>query len=293
MCIIAMKPEGVVLSDAKLYHMWKNNPDGAGFMYAENGKLHIVKGLMDFQTFIKALNEAGPKRKLVLHFRIRTHGAVKEQMTHPFWITNNLGMVHNGVISKLASETTSLRSDTAVFAAKLANEYTDPLKAIQNKFHIAMIESFIGYSKLVFMDSTGQTYIINESLGHWEKGVWFSNTGYKPHKVTAKKNFWGPDEKEANSCRVLSDWTSEGGNPSGQNWKEIYADAEQQDFSRFNRAMASEAREHAHRTTSGKSGNDAVSMRGAPIIQQEMRNGKMVEVKVYPSAGSEHKRGRR
>lgn len=242
MCIIAMKPEGIILSEGKLRHMWTNNPDGAGFMYAEDGKLHIVKGMMTFASFMSAYNEVGPKRKMVLHFRIRTHGAIKPEMTHPFWINSELGMVHNGTIVKVANETTALRSDTAVFAQKLANEYSDPLTAIQNPFHKAMIESFIGYSKLVFMDSTGETYIFNESMGNWEKGVWFSNNGHKPAKTSAKN-----PQKHNPTEEALSRWT-----------------------------------QPTHGVTSGKSGNETVKMKNAPEIRMEMRNGKMTEVKVYP-----------
>lgn len=274
MCIIAMKPEGVTLSDAKLYHMWKNNPDGAGFMYAEDGKLKIVKGLMTYMHFRQALDEAGPTRKIVMHFRIRTHGAIKPEMTHPFWINNNLGMAHNGVITKLAGETTTLRSDTAVFAAKLANEYSNPLDAIKNPFHRAMIESFIGYSKLVFMDATGKHYIFNENMGTWDKDVWYSNESYKPAKIAANKSAW-KDEKKNLSDKVISGWVQP---DQRADWQALYRGDDVE-------YMRPSGRFSGSPSTSSRRGSNE------PIVRHEMREGKMVEVKVYPSSG--RGRGRR
>ena len=49
MCIIAIKPAGVKLpADTTLENCWYNNPDGAGFMYAAGGTVHIQR-LHDFK----------------------------------------------------------------------------------------------------------------------------------------------------------------------------------------------------------------------------------------------------
>jgi hypothetical protein len=192
MCIIAVKPEKVQFTKNQLKIMWDANPDGAGFMYAEGGKVHVVKGLMTLDALWNAIQEVGPLRKLVLHFRIKTHGAVSPELTHPFWITKGeLAMVHNGVIRALVNETSEAESDTAVFARKLSNEYVHPLSAIRNGFHRDMLEAYIGYSKVVFMDGTGAHWTLNESLGTWHKNVWYSNDRFKPEKPSKKG--WEPD----------------------------------------------------------------------------------------------------
>ena len=51
MCIAIYKPESYLLNDFALKNSWDANPDGAGFMYPENGKLVIVKGLMNYDEF--------------------------------------------------------------------------------------------------------------------------------------------------------------------------------------------------------------------------------------------------
>jgi predicted glutamine amidotransferase len=190
MCIIALKPEKVQFSKSQLKVMWDNNPDGAGFMYAQDGKVHIVKGLMTLDALWDAIQQVGPLRKLVIHFRIRTHGAVSKELTHPFWIREGeLGMVHNGVIRELVNETSEAESDTAVFARKFGEAYNNPLLAVKHDFHRAMLEAYIGYSKMVFMDGTGATYILNENLGEWHKNVWYSNSNYKAEK-SWKTEYW-------------------------------------------------------------------------------------------------------
>lgn len=184
MCIIAVKPEKVLFTKAQLKIMWQNNPHGAGFMYADQGEVKVVKGLSTLSALIKAMEVVGPLRKMVLHFRIRTHGAMSDDMTHPFVIRKGkLAMVHNGVIRAVVNETTDKESDTCVFARKLSQNYADPLTAVQSPFHRAMIEAYIGQSKLVFMDAAGSTYILNEQMGEWHKNVWYSNNKYKPATV--------------------------------------------------------------------------------------------------------------
>ena len=208
MCIIALKPEGVVISDTTLKTMWDGNPHGAGFMYAEHGQLVICKGLMHFDDFLGALLDAGTSRKMVMHFRIRTSGTNGPEMTHPFLVSDGLGMVHNGIISKV--DTTFEKSDTAVFAEMVAQEFTNPAGAVRNKFHRDMIGAYIGsYNKLVFMDSTGETNIVNESSGTWDRdtGVWYSNGGYVPYErlLSSSNTRYTSRQWEAATCGDAED----------------------------------------------------------------------------------------
>lgn len=185
MCIIALKPAKIILSKPQIKTMWDNNPDGAGFMYADGGKVHIVKGLMTLDALWDAMEAVGPSRKLVIHFRIRTHGAKSAELTHPFYVQQDkLGMVHNGVIRPLVNETSDTDSDTSVFARKLGQAYSNPLTAIRNPFHRDMLEAYIGFSKVVFMDKNGATHILNEHMGEWKDNVWYSNDRYKETKYS-------------------------------------------------------------------------------------------------------------
>ena len=100
MCIIAIKPEGISIPIERLKTCWEHNPDGAGFMYSENNKLKIVKGLMTFDSFIKAYDEVNPlTKRIVIHFRYGTHGDICPDLTHPFNVNEDLALVHNGILS--------------------------------------------------------------------------------------------------------------------------------------------------------------------------------------------------
>ncbi len=170
--------------------MWRTNSDGAGFMYAEDDKLHVVKGLMTYNAFMEAY-EPHAGKKMVLHFRIKTHGAKDEVNTHPFKISDDLAFVHNGTITGFGSAT---HSDTWHFNEELIK----PLYgSVKNFLQIAQINELlgerIGWSKLAFMDNKGNTTIINEAKGNYSNdGIWFSNEGWKeytPPKYTGGRNY--------------------------------------------------------------------------------------------------------
>ena len=56
MCIIAIKEKGVAMPDLEtLNNMWNNNPDGAGYMFPFDGKVHIRKGFMSLKSSLKTL----------------------------------------------------------------------------------------------------------------------------------------------------------------------------------------------------------------------------------------------
>lgn len=180
MCIIVVKPEGSEISKSNLQNMWRNNPHGAGFMYAEGGRLIVKKGLMTFPMFFSAYQEIADK-KAVVHFRWRTHGPTTKKLTHPFWVTQNIGMVHNGVIPGLKSP--RRESDTSTYVRVLQERHKNPMLAIKNFRNRVKVLIEIGMSKLVFMDGAGKVQILNGQMGHVASdGCWYSNHSYTEPK---------------------------------------------------------------------------------------------------------------
>jgi predicted glutamine amidotransferase len=176
MCIIVVKPEDVSLSIDTIVNMWVHNPDGAGFMYQDGGKLKIVKGLMKIADFYKEYSKVA-ERKLVIHFRWRTHGEVSKNLTHPFQIDRKTGMVHNGVIP---INTPSGESDTSWFASRLQNSGQNIMEALERRKVRQRMVNKIGLSKLVFMNNAGNVQILNGHMGHFsDDGCWYSNNSYK------------------------------------------------------------------------------------------------------------------
>lgn len=191
MCIIASKPAGNEMpNETYISNMFSNNKDGAGLMYAVNGRVHIAKGFMDLASFLDKLDELDCKYglknlPLVMHFRITTHGGTKPENCHPFPISDSEGMLkklnchtdigiaHNGIIDITPRKGIS---DTMEYVmSQLA-----PLKKAvplfyQNKWLVKMIYNAIS-SKMVIMNSKGQLTYIGEFKE--EDGVMYSNTSY-------------------------------------------------------------------------------------------------------------------
>ena len=190
MCIAIYKPEEKIISKATLQECYSSNPDGAGFMFADDKQLNIEKGFFSFDSFYNAYKKHQDK-KVVIHFRIKTHGEINKTNCHPFAVNSSLAFVHNGIISGLDGDKTL--SDTIHFNEQilqpLVNKWGN-LALFQDPM-INLLETRIGYSKLIFLDRHGNHKIMNEHKGEWDDGIWYSNNSYKPYVppvVTSWKN---------------------------------------------------------------------------------------------------------
>jgi hypothetical protein len=180
MCIAIYKPENKIISKATLQECYSSNPDGAGFMFADDKQLNIEKGFFNFDSFYNAYKQHQDK-KVVIHFRIKTHGEINKTNCHPFAVNSSLAFVHNGIISGLDGDKTL--SDTIHFNEQilqpLVNKWGN-LALFQDPM-INLLETRIGYSKLIFLDRHGNHKIMNEHKGEWDNGIWYSNNSYKPY----------------------------------------------------------------------------------------------------------------
>lgn len=186
MCIAIAKPKDVIIPLSHLEESFKRNDDGAGFAYAEDDQLHIVKGLMTFDSFYEAYKPHKDKAA-ILHFRITTHGDTNVDNTHPFQVGKNLAVIHNGIIGRVDRSSDLTRSDTYHFNTKYLSQFYKRDSRFAFKEHYAdLIKEYIGQSKLVFINNKGHHQIINEKAGTWDEGVWYSNTSFRPYKPPAK-----------------------------------------------------------------------------------------------------------
>ena len=196
MCIAIAKPQGVAIPSKKtLETCWKNNPDGAGFAFNDDGKVVIHKGFMDFNSFITDFTQCDKiynfkNRGVLIHFRIATHGSVNGAMTHPFPIhtdegalskpvfRSNYAVIHNGIIS-LTSGTAQKNqglSDTAIFIRDYLEKIARNKKWFTNECNISLIEQLIDSSKMAILRCDGK--IIKTKGFHDKDGIFYSNTSY-------------------------------------------------------------------------------------------------------------------
>lgn len=197
MCIAILNTTGIIKKSV-LKTCWTNNPDGAGLAYVEKGKIQIIKEMKDFNFFYKQYNAArqkNSKANFLIHFRIATHGKVNSTNCHPFLVNENLCFIHNGIISGTGLKDCPDFSDTYLFNQVILNKL--PANFIENEAILNLLADYIGYSKLIFLDSADNWQIVNESLGHWKGENWFSNSSYLPYKAPEKKsnfsNFYDVD----------------------------------------------------------------------------------------------------
>jgi len=195
MCIIAAKPAGKKMPAlTTIETMWFRNHDGAGFMYAQGGMVHIEKGFMKLSDFTAALNRVRETVDLdstavVMHFRIATHGGVIPANTHPFPVTSSVGMLqklscttplgvaHNGIISSVIPRKGI--SDTMEYiASQLGPLYKGVPKFYENPHLMEMISNAVD-SRLAFMTGAGELYTVGDFVE--DEGIMYSNSTYKPY----------------------------------------------------------------------------------------------------------------
>jgi glutamine amidotransferase len=168
-----------------------NNPDGFGWAVNIGSKIisgksfnaeHSVKTFLDLLK--KYSNAWG-----MFHARIATHGAVCIDNTHPYKVggRSDLILAHNGVLSIEVPKGDN-RSDSRVFAEDWLPELG--VGILDDEQGFIELENLCGGSKLAILSTAPElkkpVYIINEDLGHWVEGLWWSNHSYK-----TGSSYWG------------------------------------------------------------------------------------------------------
>lgn len=199
MCIVVYKPNGKNFPKKEvLEKCFQNNDDGAGFMYAKDGKVYIQKGYMKFETFYKALkksivnNKGGKDIPYVLHFRISTQAGVRPDCTHPYPLSNqmndlrklkvqtDIGIAHNGIISLTSyysKEKKLTYNDTMAFITEYLSLIIKDCNYYKDKSNIELIEK-LSESKLAILGADGHCELIGKN---WieNKGCFFSNDTFE------------------------------------------------------------------------------------------------------------------
>ena len=191
MCIICVSPKRVRQPNVTtIRRMFQNNPDGAGYMVARDGKVIISKGFMNVDEYIEAIRAEHftAKDPVVYHFRISTQAGVNPEMTHPFPLSNRIehmkvldvecpcGVAHNGVIRLTADPRNREYSDTALFIANYLSLIIREPSDLKDERVLKLIHRLAG-SKLAIMDADGYIATVGEYIN--QKGLLFSNASFE------------------------------------------------------------------------------------------------------------------
>lgn len=217
MCIAIYSFKGTEIpTDDILKTCFRNNSDGAGFAFnTDNHQVKIVKGFMDFDSFITSFHEYDKKycfknRGVLIHFRIATHGKINGGCCHPFPITanekhlkklkfiSNYAAIHNGIISLTASKNSDL-SDTMLFIKDYLTKISSNNGWFNNPKNIELIYNLID-SKMAILNGNGDIRA-TKGFHQAEDGNFYSNDSYKESHYSFysfyNNWFYGDDEYSA------------------------------------------------------------------------------------------------
>ena len=178
MCI-AILNKSSMLEESVFENSFENNPDGCGMAYVIHGKVRVIHNLTSWKSLYEEYQQVRPltKSPIMIHFRIGTSGAKDERNLHPFMVTKDMALIHNGMVSYSPIEKD--KSDTWHFV-----EFLKTLKNPHNLLYSQSVESqmisaITTGSKLCFLHRNGSFNIINEKAGSWKDDTWYSNNSYE------------------------------------------------------------------------------------------------------------------
>ena len=195
MCLIVAKPKGTknALTKEKFVRAATANPHGIGIVYNDGNGLKELK-FVDIKDKLddiyKIIENAD---SYLIHFRYATHGNKDLGNVHPFKVTDNLYVAHNGVLSKYP-ELNKEWSDTKNFVEGVIKPYVEKHgeDSIKNPDFIKWLEDEIGSgNKMVFVDKDMNFTIANEKAGTWMDDSWFSNTYSVEDPQERWKSYYG------------------------------------------------------------------------------------------------------
>ena len=203
MCIIIAKTKrGRIPTINELENCYKNNDDGAGFMYLKNNKVVIDKGYMTKDAFINHYKKLCVKFNdfkdlpLVIHCRIGTAGTNTAQNTHPYPISNSIkklhktyttasvGIAHNGIISDYqpASKDNDT-NDTQEFISRFLSALHNRCNRFYTSKEIRDAIARLTSSKFAILNKDGELYTIGDFVEESD-GLYFSNTTYQASRYS-------------------------------------------------------------------------------------------------------------
>lgn len=159
MCLIIETKREITIPKFVMEDMFQRNNDGFGFMYVRNGhsygeKFHSSDLDLLYSAYLR-LQEYNP----FIHLRMKTHGDINEEMSHPYDCGYGVWLMHNGVMGECQGDDKT-KSDTWYFA----NEYLRPIFA--NSVDVSELIRTEGFQRLItrFIGSNNRI-VLTDRLG--------------------------------------------------------------------------------------------------------------------------------
>lgn len=193
MCVIAIRTIGATISDETIRKMYAANSNGAGIMWAQDGKVHWRKGFFKVEHLLDAWHRVPDGVTAAVHCRITTHGGTCDRLCHPFPLTNkpkelyklkgkaDAVLMHNGIMSFMEKDghfDKKLDSDSSAYAKKLFDRYKEA-RIPKSAEEMEAIRRETSGNRILILNGDGTFFTAGEWT--WEDGVLYSNTHFKWH----------------------------------------------------------------------------------------------------------------
>jgi predicted glutamine amidotransferase len=185
MCLLTFIPEYVTPDTERFDVAAISNPDGFGWAIVDGSRVIRGRGMRYEQVLDQFMNTRRRYPGVAMfHFRWATHGEESAKNCHPFILGSDEASVmgHNGILPVDVPKG-SKRSDTAEFASRVFPATARDITALDDAKYVEDLSAWAKGNKLVFLTANSAAksnyYIINESEGHWDKDMWWSNYSYE------------------------------------------------------------------------------------------------------------------
>lgn len=186
MCLAIAKPAGKSVPDVILRNAYFGNNDSIGIGYFDSAGTQRIHRYVEPNTtrFQRAMDIVGGLDGVdaIIHFRYSTHGENADHNCHPFPMTGDAMIAHNGIISGYSCPRNKW-SDTRLYLDNI-------LMPLCRKEGVATILKYlddiacgdVSPGKLVALHRNGEFHFANEKAGVWKDGVWYSNSFSFPYE---------------------------------------------------------------------------------------------------------------
>lgn len=184
MCLLALISIDSVFTDTELMNFIESNEDGFGFMRPDVALLSIhtykqptpIGFVAKFREW-QAATRADGQTTFAMHTRMKTHGAIDFHNAHPHYVTEEIQMMHNGVLN-IDTMSNQKNSDTIHYIEQIIRPLVR--QTHESAWLGGPVLDLIGHSigasnKLVFCTPDGFG-VVNRHAGVEFRGSWFSNT---------------------------------------------------------------------------------------------------------------------
>lgn len=215
MCIILACEQNVRPDHELLETCFYNNPDGAGIMWVEDGRVQTSKGFTSIRELAEAIDYVPKQSRLVIHMRIATSGGIDVGTCHPFPICNDLEMLHepdvecdaalmhNGIIPTMPTDDKLGISDTVAFVQLVVNDLYHSEGV--TKSSLRRIKRAAPGNRFALMTKDGKVYRLGDGWESVTKGIQASNSSWRYDKSL---RWYSYDDYEDYEDDYIADYAS-------------------------------------------------------------------------------------